>query len=258
MDSPCFIIIGICLEHLAAAEVVAFRICTYSKVGCISVGLERPRARTVVGVGLSYIQSGAHIEFQGLKSMHLIVHRYPSDETHAACIAYVVIQSGQRTRPHKGVRREVLSASVAIVPVAVGGGVVYRSVRVAPIRILGRVEEGRTAYDRAVGVIGICIYPLGIQVYGEMFVKEIRGKAQVHGASVVVRLLERTLLACIGYGSPIWHARLIISINADILVRGKGRAEDQTLPVGVIAFQKPRHLSARRGVGRIYLRIEPA
>ena len=92
MYSPCLAIICIGLEQLTAAEIVTSGICTDSKVGSVTISLERAGTDTIVGIGLGDIQSGTDIQSQRLKAVDLIVNCSPSYETQACCIAYIVIK----------------------------------------------------------------------------------------------------------------------------------------------------------------------
>ena len=85
--------------------------------------------------------------------MNLIIKGHSSDKAYAARIAYVIIKTGKRARTDQHIRSKIRSASVAIVPVTVGGSTVYRTVRIAPVRVLGRIEEGCRTDDRIIRII---------------------------------------------------------------------------------------------------------
>ena len=126
-----------------------------SEILRVGISLERTGTDSAVGVGTGDVQTRAHIEAQSLKAMDLVIHRHSSDETGRPCIADIVIKDGQRARTHKGIRAEGISPAVAVVPVTVGGRIVYRAVSITPVRLCSRVEEGCLGDRASVGIIGI-------------------------------------------------------------------------------------------------------
>ena len=129
--------------------------------------------------------SSTHIETEGLESMDLVVGGDPADESSGQGIAEVVVKHGKRTRTSKDVRREVGSSAVSVIPVAVCGRTVDGSVRISPVRVLRRIEEGCLSDNPAVGIIRVRDDSLCADIQAQMLVKEVRRKVDIDGSSVI-------------------------------------------------------------------------
>ena len=219
MNSPCIVVACICLEKLASAEVPASCISSYAEVVRIGISLKRSRPHTIVGFRTGDVKSCAYIEAEGFESMYLVIGRHPADEPSGQGEAEVVIKHGKRARSDEDIRRKVDSTAVSVVPVAVGRGVVDAAVLIPPVRIPGRVEEGRLAYGTSVRVVGIRDDSLGADVKAQMLVQEVRSKVKVQCTSIIAGFLEGSLLAVVGHGSPVRHPVLQISVETHIVLR---------------------------------------
>ena len=92
MHSPGSVIIGVCLEDLAPADVASLRVLAYAEVLGVGVCLERAWTHSVIGVRCRDVHACADIETKGFEAVYLIVGCSTADETGGAGIADIVVK----------------------------------------------------------------------------------------------------------------------------------------------------------------------
>ena len=176
------------------------------------------------------IQTEVQVEPEVFETVDLVVELGVADETVGLGLVAVGEQHVQRVGSSQAGGGESGAAAGTIVEITVGGRVIDRTVRIAEIRVEGRVVERGRSNGAAVGLVLMGDDALAVEVHGQMVVQELRAEGEVERTLVVQGCLQGTFLAKVADGEAV-RQPLAGAVDAQVVLLGLRDAEDLTIPV---------------------------
>ena len=177
--------------------------------------------------------------------MNLVVQLHVTQRTPRIVAVGIVVELRQGVDTVVGT---YLTAYVPV-PIAVEELFVDAAVGIAEVRFLCRGKGDGAAHGPRVGIVGLVIDTLGVDVHAQVVVEKFGSHAYREVGSLIVAHLQRSLVIGIAHAHPVGELAFHITVDAQVLVGREGRAVDEVLPVGVGRTHERLHGFQTAGAG---------
>ena len=228
VDTELLVVVGIQLEQRVGVGVGILFVEVATRHVVASRGY-RPESGIFVAVGTSHVVTQVQVQAQVFEAVNLIVQLHVTQRTPRVVAVGIVVELRQGVDAVVGT---YLTAHVPV-PVAVEELFVDAAVGIAEVGFLRRGEGDGAAHGSRVGIVGLVVDTLGVDVHAQVVIEEFGSHAYREVGTLVVAHLQRSLVVGVAHAHPVGELAFHIAIDTQVLVGREGRAIDEVLPVGI-------------------------